>query len=67
MEVTQTIKLTEEEREAIAKVIGLCDEISELKSNISIMDVFDYLMSNAEIIGTYKYTAPEILQIAEIG
>ena len=67
MEVTQTIKLTEGEREAVAKVIGLCDEIADVKGNISMDRVFDYLMSKTEQMGEYDYVVPEILQIADIG
>lgn len=67
MKVTQTIQLQYDEKLAIEKVLGLCDEISDL-ANCSMRDVFDYFAGEAEIIDEYKYSMHNnVLQIAEIG
>ena len=66
MEVTQTIQLSEDERLAIQKVLGLCDEIADVVS-CSMLDVFDYLRANAEVVEDYKYSIGDTLYIAEIG
>ena len=68
MEVTQTIKLDDKERIVVAKTIGLCERIADVCGDkTSVMDVFDYLMSNAKMVDEYCYSVPDILQIAEIG
>ena len=67
MKVTQTIQLQEDEKLAIEKVLGLCDEISEL-AHCSMRDVFDYLAGEADIVDEYKYSMHNnVFQIAEIG
>ena len=66
MKITQTIQLQDDERLAIEKVLGLCDEISEL-AHCSMRDVFDYLAGEAEIVDEYTYCISNLLQIAEIG
>ena len=66
MEVTQIIQLSEDERMAIQKVLGLCDEISDI-AHCSMRDVFDYLTAEADIIEDYKYSIGDTLYIAEIG
>lgn len=65
MKVTQTIKLQDDERLAIQKVLGLCDEISEI-AHCTMTNVFDYLVGEAEIIDEYKYSIKDTLYIAEI-
>ena len=47
MKVTQTIQLNDDERLAIQKVLGLCDEISDI-AHSSMANVFDYLIDTAE-------------------
>ena len=66
MKVTQTIQLSDDERLAIQKVLGLCDEISDI-AHCSMRDVFDYLTAEADIIEDYKYSIGDTLYIAEIG
>lgn len=66
MTVTQTIKLSDEERLAIQEVLGLCDEIAHI-SHTSMTDVFSYLSEISDVIGNYQYLTPETLQISEIG
>ena len=66
MNITQTIQLQEDERLAIEKVLGLCDEISEI-AHCTMANVFDYLVGEAEIVDEYTYCISNFLQIAEIG
>ena len=66
MKVTQTIELEDKERLAIQKVLGICDEISEI-AHCSMVDVFNYLESIADCVGEYKYSIGSTLHIAEIG
>ena len=66
MKVTQTIQLSDDERLAIQKVLGLCDEISDIV-HCSMLDVFDYLRANAKVVEDYKYSIGDTLYIAEIG
>ena len=66
MKVTQTIQLEDNERLAIQKVLGLCDEISEI-AHCSMREVFEYLTDMAEIVDEYKYSIDDTIQIAEIG
>lgn len=66
MIVTQTIQLEDSERLAIQKVLGICDEISDI-AHCSMIDVFVYLEEVAEIVGDYKYSLGDTLRIAEIG
>ena len=65
MKVTQTIELDDKERLAIQKVLGLCDEISEI-SGVTMGNAFDYLISISEIIDEYKYSIGDTLYIADI-
>ena len=65
MKVTQTIQLNDDERLAIQKVLGLCDEISDI-SHCTMANVFDYLVDTAEIVGDFKYSIRDTLYIAEI-
>ena len=66
MKVTQTIQLSEAERLAIQKVLGLCDEISEI-AHCTMVNVFQYFEDVSEIVGEYEYSIGDILQISEIG
>lgn len=66
MKVTQTIQLKEDERLAIRKVLGLCDEIADI-AHCTIPTVFHYLLDMSDIIGDYEYSIGDTLQIAEIG
>ena len=66
MTVTQTIQLDDNERLAIQKVLGLCDEISEI-AHCSMVDVFRYLVEVSDIVDEYKYSTKDTLNIAEIG
>ena len=66
MKVTQKIQLDDKERLAIQKVLEICDEISDI-AHCTMMDVFAYLESEANIIGNYKYSVGDTLDIAEIG
>lgn len=66
MIVTQTIQLEDSERLAIQKVLGICDEISDI-AHCSMIDVFEYLEEVAGILGDYKYSIGDTLRIAEIG
>ena len=66
MKVTQTIQLQDDERLAIEKVLGICDEIADI-AHCSAKDVFDYLAEEAEIVADYTYCINNMLQISEIG
>ena len=65
MKVTQTIELEDNERLAIQKTLGICDEISDI-AHCSMEDVFDYLSEVAGVIGEYKYSIGSILAIQDI-
>ena len=65
MKVTQTIQLNDDERLAIQKVLGLCDEISDI-AHCSMSNVLDYLIDTAEIVGDFEYSIRDTLYIAEI-
>ena len=65
MKVTQTIELEDNERLAIQKVLGICDEISDI-AHCSMVDVFDYLSEVAGVIGKNKYSIGSILDIHDI-
>lgn len=66
MKVTQTIQLDDRERLAIQKVLGMCDEISDI-AHCSMEKVFAYLMDASELGDDYCYTIGDTLNIAEIG
>ena len=66
MKVTQTIQLQDDERLAIEKVLGLCDEIADI-AHCSAKAVFNYLAEEAEIVADYTYCISNMLEIAEIG
>lgn len=66
MKVTQTIELEDKERLAIQKVLGICDEISDI-AHCSMVDVFEYLSDVAGVTGEYSYSLGSTLNIAEIG
>ena len=65
MKVTQMIELESNEILAIQKVLGICDEISDI-AHCSMVDVFVYLSEVAGIVGDYKYSLGSTLNIAEI-
>lgn len=65
MTVTQTIQLEDKERLAIQKVLGLCDEISDI-AHCSMVDVFRHLVGVSDIVDDYKYSTKDTLHIAEI-
>ena len=66
MTITQTIQLEDNERLAIQKALGICDEISDI-AHCSMVDVFEYLADVASIVGNYKYSLGSTLNIADIG
>ena len=47
MKITQKLELSEEERNAIADTITLCENISE-KTHRSVIEVFDFLYGEAQ-------------------
>lgn len=65
MKVTQTIELEDNERLAIQKALGICDEISDI-AHCTMTEVFEYLAGVAGIIDEYKYSLGSTLNIAEI-
>ena len=66
MKVTQTIQLNDDERLAIQKVLGLCDEISGI-AHCSMVDVFRYLVEGvSDNVDDYKYITEDTLYIADI-
>ena len=50
---------------AIQKVLGLCDEISDI-AHCSMSNVLDYLIDTAETVGDFEYSIRDTLYIAEI-
>lgn len=66
MKVTQTIELNDKERLAIQEVLGICDEISDI-AHCSMVGVFEYLSDIAGVIGEYKYSIGDTLNIAKMG
>lgn len=66
MKVTQTIQLDDRERMAINKVLGLCDEISEI-ARCSMVDVFEHLVDHSNLAVKYEYSVDEILYIEDMG
>ena len=65
MKVTQTIQLDDRERLAIQKVLGLCDEISDI-ARCPMDNVFRYFMDVSELGDEYEYSIGDTLNIAEI-
>lgn len=59
MKITQTLELSEEERNAIAATIGICEELSD-KTHRQVIDVFEFLYSLAEDRHNYMLEDSEI-------
>ena len=66
MKVTNTIQLQYDEKLAVEKVLGICDEIAYL-THCTPKDVFDYLLAEAEMVDINTYNISNFLQVSEIG
>lgn len=65
MEITQTIKLSDGERETLNEALGIIDKISDT-ANCSMSDVFTYLVSNSTFNGVSAFNVDDIVQIADL-
>ncbi|SDB15274.1 hypothetical protein [Eubacterium oxidoreducens] len=65
MKVTQTIELTDAERITVQKFLKLSDDISSM-TRISMSDVFEYFVDNADIQDDDTYVISELHQINDM-
>lgn len=66
MIVTQTIKLEEKEKEALATAFSIIDRMSDLAHN-SMTNVFEALIDNyTNVVDEYDYSVRDVIEISKI-
>lgn len=65
MQVTQTIRLDDNEKEILEKAFELIDRISDI-TKTSMNNVFDYLTEQADIRGQYDYILDNLIDLSDL-
>lgn len=66
MKITRTIELDDNDRLTVTRFLKLVDRISEVSSG-DMRGVFDYFVSQAEILADGEYSITALHQIEDIG